>query len=647
MTARPVQVKLTAPQLPRYSQAAFAAALITRQVAESAPVVEQPTDVEPSEDAATDSLPVEPIGEVGDAERLRRYWLTGKGAAKIAWGTPGDFTRCVKALNGKMADPKGYCAELHHSANGFWPGDKRNNSAGEAEAAQPELITIREADLSGATVTTPGRLAIRLIRAGWSLNGNYYPAEVLRRDGPQAWPKGTRCYIDHATDEEDAARPSGSLRNSAAFLTSAARWDDTEQALMAEVRLLHPWRDTITDMARAQAEEGVEALGMSIRAWVTGEHGERDGRSGFIVQSIPEGRSVDFVTKPAAGGGIVSVLESVGNQVPAAEARNVGQWLESRLHLRLTEIGDELYGDGRLTREERIALSAAIGDALQAWVVRVSADAPQLFERDLWEEPPAPETAPAEESTTGSPGPAADPAPPAEVTPPDSTTPDDVTDGTPPTAPNPPTEEEPAMSGTTTGTVPAEAGTAPVVDTAPTTPTTPPAPAAESTQPRVDVSALVSAALAEALAPVTQQLATVQQALTSQQAENTALRNRNRAAEAVTTALRAPEHADVAAQISPRVTARVLDSVPTTAEGVIDDSALTERITATIADEATYVRAARAQALEAAGVGQPYGLGASVQGSPVDDGFEQEMTDFFGALGLSEAQAKIAAKGRA
>lgn len=60
------------------------------------------------------------------AERLRRYWLRGAGAAKIRWGTPGDFTRCVRELDGKMTDPEGYCANLHKSATGMWPGDKRN-----------------------------------------------------------------------------------------------------------------------------------------------------------------------------------------------------------------------------------------------------------------------------------------------------------------------------------------------------------------------------------------------------------------------------------------------------------------------------------------------------------------------------------------
>lgn len=63
----------------------------------------------------------------GDAQRLRRYWLTGKGAAKIRWGTPGDFTRCVRNLRKHMpTQAEGYCANLHKAATGMWPGDKRN-----------------------------------------------------------------------------------------------------------------------------------------------------------------------------------------------------------------------------------------------------------------------------------------------------------------------------------------------------------------------------------------------------------------------------------------------------------------------------------------------------------------------------------------
>lgn len=63
----------------------------------------------------------------GGAEKLRRYWLYGKGAAKIRWGTPGDWRRCVRQLS-KYLGPraKGYCALRHREATGMWTGDRRH-----------------------------------------------------------------------------------------------------------------------------------------------------------------------------------------------------------------------------------------------------------------------------------------------------------------------------------------------------------------------------------------------------------------------------------------------------------------------------------------------------------------------------------------
>ena len=58
----------------------------------------------------------------GNAETLRQYWLYGQGAAKIRWGTDGDWTRCVRHLSKYMTDAEGYCSTLHHRALGIYPG---------------------------------------------------------------------------------------------------------------------------------------------------------------------------------------------------------------------------------------------------------------------------------------------------------------------------------------------------------------------------------------------------------------------------------------------------------------------------------------------------------------------------------------------
>lgn len=55
------------------------------------------------------------------AARLRRYWTRGRGAAKVRWGTPGDFNRCVRHLRKFIRNPQGYCNLRHHDALGIWP----------------------------------------------------------------------------------------------------------------------------------------------------------------------------------------------------------------------------------------------------------------------------------------------------------------------------------------------------------------------------------------------------------------------------------------------------------------------------------------------------------------------------------------------
>lgn len=61
----------------------------------------------------------------GGAEKLRHYWEHGKGAAKIRWGTPGDWTRCRRLLS-KYMGPRaaGYCQLRHHAVTGMWTGDR-------------------------------------------------------------------------------------------------------------------------------------------------------------------------------------------------------------------------------------------------------------------------------------------------------------------------------------------------------------------------------------------------------------------------------------------------------------------------------------------------------------------------------------------
>lgn len=75
--------------------------------------------------------------------RIRRYWVRGKGAAKIRWGAPGDFNRCRAQLAKYVQNPEwlaGLCANMHKEALGIWPG--QHHTAGSITASASPLFSL-------------------------------------------------------------------------------------------------------------------------------------------------------------------------------------------------------------------------------------------------------------------------------------------------------------------------------------------------------------------------------------------------------------------------------------------------------------------------------------------------------------------------
>lgn len=223
----------------------------------------------------------------------------------------------------------------------------------------------------------PGRLLVTLITAGKGSSGVYTPETLQAAAEARIFTAGTHMHLDHQTATENYERPVGSVTTLAAALAEDAYYDPVGERLVAEARVYSRYRTTLAEMA--------EDIGVSIRADADFEMGEWEGQPARIITRLTEAVSVDFVTKPGRGGRY-EVLESASTAV--AEARNVGQWVESRIHLDFTRTADEMFGDGRLTRDERITLSGAIGDALGVFVTRLETDAPGLYQRDIWQEPP-------------------------------------------------------------------------------------------------------------------------------------------------------------------------------------------------------------------------------------------------------------------
>lgn len=152
----------------------------------------------------------------------------------------------------------------------------------------------------------------RIIQADVQGSSGYYPAEVLMRDGPMAFPAGTHVYLDHPTPDEDEERPERSFKDLAGYLVDAARFEEGPdgRGLFARIQFIDELKSRIKSLA--------PVIGLSIRA--SGEvESQPDGQR--VVRSIAQGLSVDVVTRAGAGGRLVNMTESTAPESPPADQK--------------------------------------------------------------------------------------------------------------------------------------------------------------------------------------------------------------------------------------------------------------------------------------------------------------------------------------
>lgn len=140
---------------------------------------------------------------------------------------------------------------------------------------------------------------IKLIAPGKGSSA-FYPAEVLKRDGPQVFRAGTHVYLNHATRAEEAERPEGDVKNLAGVLTTDAIYHESH----AKGPGLYGRMKVFADHAQI-VEEKAPHVGMSIRASGVAESGK--SREGLpVLAKLTAAESVDVVTKAGAGGMILT-----------------------------------------------------------------------------------------------------------------------------------------------------------------------------------------------------------------------------------------------------------------------------------------------------------------------------------------------------
>jgi len=173
------------------------------------------------------------------------------------------------------------------------------------------------------TSSTPGqhRFKVKIIEGDrWGSSG-YYPATVLKSDGPKVFTEGTQMYLNHPSYSDEWDQPERKVQDIIGVLSSDATYDEATKALYAEA--------TVFSHYAAMVQEIAPHVGMSIRAYATADEGEMDGQYGDIITGFIKAESVDLVTRAGAGGAIVGVIESAFKKTGNSGQRPAPQLVKS------------------------------------------------------------------------------------------------------------------------------------------------------------------------------------------------------------------------------------------------------------------------------------------------------------------------------
>lgn len=207
---------------------------------------------------------------------------------------------------------------------------------------------------------TGGRWLIRVIRAGLSRNGNFYPETVLREavrvfDGVRVFEK---------SDAEHLKREGKSVRNliggleNPRFVEGATGADSG--AIVADLSLIEPQGGTATKLRNAH-ERGLSKLfGFSIDADGLGESRRIQGKPVRYVKGIGRVNSVDLIVEPGAGGELVTMLESAAIADPTLNTTEQDMALRERMveavKARRPDYTGEGIADPQLEKDYQAAL---------------------------------------------------------------------------------------------------------------------------------------------------------------------------------------------------------------------------------------------------------------------------------------------------
>lgn len=156
-----------------------------------------------------------------------------------------------------------------------------------------------------------GKFRVRIIKAGLSLNGNYYPDAVLQKAAHLF--DGVRVFVK--SDQEHLTSQGKDVRNLIGRI-SAPEFIPSRTADQGEIvgtlELIDPDSEIGKKITRAAERGMLDLFGLSIDVTGTAEREQIKGRPVRVARTFEKVHSVDLIVEPGAGGQVVNLIEAAG-----------------------------------------------------------------------------------------------------------------------------------------------------------------------------------------------------------------------------------------------------------------------------------------------------------------------------------------------
>jgi len=235
----------------------------------------------------------------GDTERLHAYWVHGEGAAKIRWGEPSDFARCVEHLGKYIDDAEGYCNLAHKAATGMYPAQ---HAAMDKKATGRSLVTAtaERAEMASASVNNLPDSAFAHIEPGGTKDGSGRTVPRSLRHFPVHDAAHVRDALGRAPQSPFGDKAMPKIKAAAKRLGVDVSSDDSKPASRAEFMRIYP----LEDIHILRSADGGDGRTVEAYAAVFNQEAEIQDHQGHYLETIDPGafnRAIDHAQRSRGG----------------------------------------------------------------------------------------------------------------------------------------------------------------------------------------------------------------------------------------------------------------------------------------------------------------------------------------------------------